>query len=68
MYALQILVISYQFQYISSKRSNILKTVHYSEEHPHLNEKPSCRMREKVFGSYTSDRELVSRKYKELKK
>lgn len=51
MYALQILVISYQFQHISSKRSNILKTVHYSEEHPHLNEEPSCRMGKKSLAA-----------------
>lgn len=51
MYVLQILVISYQFQHISSKRSNILKTVHHSEEHPHLNEEPSCRMGKKSLAT-----------------
>lgn len=67
MYVFQILVISYQFQHISSKKPSILKTLHYSEGHHHLKEEASCRMGGTVFGSYTSDRELVSRKYKELK-
>lgn len=59
MYVLQILVISYQFKHISSKRPSILKTVHYSEGHHHLKEEASCRMGGTVFGSYTSDREYL---------
>lgn len=37
------------FQHISNKRSSILKTVHYSEGHQHLNEEASYIMGKKFL-------------------